>query len=114
MTMYCWEFPTDASRRDYRFRFEGKSAVTLNEVLFFKDDALVDVLTNARFVSTWKSAGAEEEWVSIDLGEPSTFDKMRFAWINGPKKATVQASQDGKAWKDVASFEGADSEIKFS
>ena len=86
----------------------------MNEVLFFKDDALVDVLTNARFVSSWKSAGTEDEWVSIDLGTPSTFDKMCFAWINGPKKATVQASPDGKAWKDVASFEGAEPEIKFA
>ena len=99
----------------YKLHFEGApDYFPVNEVLFFKDDALVDVLPNARFVSTWKSAGAEEEWVSIDLGEPSTFDKMRFAWINGPKKATVQASRDGKAWKDVASFEGAESEVQFS
>ena len=107
--------PVNGAFSAYKLHFkDAPDYFPVNEVLFFKDDALVDVLTNARFVSTWKSAGGEEEWVSIDLGEPSTFDKMRFAWINGPKKATVQASRDGKAWKDVASFEGAESEVQFS
>ena len=109
-----FSMPVNGAFSAYKLHFEGApNYFPVNEVLFFKDDALVDVLTNARFVSTWKSAGAEDEWVSIDLGAPSTFDKMRFAWVNGPLKATVQASQEGKVWKDVATFEGAESEIQF-
>ena len=99
----------------YRLHFEGlPDLFNVNEVYFYKDDAVVDVMPGARFVSSWKSAGSEEEWVSIDLGAVSSFDRMCFAWVNGPLKATVQASKDGKAWKDIASFEGAEKEIKFS
>ncbi|MBQ1856685.1 MAG: discoidin domain-containing protein, partial [Bacteroidales bacterium] len=113
MTMYCWEFPTDASRRDYRFRFEGKSAVTLNEVLFFKDGKVADILPSKNFVSAWKSLGTESEWASIDLGGEVRFDKMRFHWINGPESGKVQVSEDGKEWKEIASFDGAREEISF-
>ena len=99
----------------YRFLFEGApDYCPVSEVFFYRNDALVDVLSSSRFVSSWKSAGAEEEWVSIDLGASSSFDKMCFAWINGPLKATVQASADGKKWKDIATFEGAKQEIKFT
>ena len=110
-----FSIPVAGTFSAYKLHFQGApDYFPVNEVLFFKNDAIVDVLSNARFVSTWKSAGAESEWVSIDLGEPSSFDKMCFAWVNGPLKATVQASPDGKAWKDVATFEGVKSEIEFS
>ena len=117
LIIHNWEFnvPVSGSFDAYRFRFTGLPGYfNLNEVFFYKDDVVVDVMPSSRFVSSWKSAGSENEWVCIDLGTPSTFDKMHFAWINGPKKGTVQASADGKAWKDVASFEGAASEIQFS
>ena len=117
LILHPWEFsvPVSGVFSAYRFHLEGiPNYFNVNEVFFYKDDAVVDVMPSARFVSSWKSAGAEEEWVSIDLGEPSSFDKMDFAWINGPLKATVQASKDGIIWKDVATFEGAEPEIKFS
>ena len=117
LIIHPWEFsvPVSGAFGAYKFHLEGISDYfTFDEVFFYKDDAVVDVLPSTCFVSSWKSAGAEEEWVSIDLGAPSSFDKMRFAWINGPLKATVQASKDGKSWKDIATFEGAEPEIKFS
>ena len=117
LIIHPWEFsvPVSGAFGAYRFHLEGlPDYFTFDEVFFYKDDVVVDVLPSNAFVSSWKSAGAEEEWVSIDLGGPSSFDKMDFAWINGPKKATVQASADGKKWKDIASFEGAEPEIKFS
>ena len=117
LIIHPWEFsvPVSGTFGAYKFHFEGApDYFPVNEVFFYKDDALVDVLPSTRFVSSWKSAGAEEEWVSIDLGVPSSFDKMCFAWINGPLKATVQASKDGKTWKDVISFEGAEPVINFS
>ena len=117
LIIHNWEFsvPVSGAFDAYRFHFAGLPGYfNLNEVFFYKDDVVVDVLPSNQFVSSWKSAGAENEWVCIDLGTPSTFDKMRFAWINGPLQGTVQASADGKDWKEVASFEGAESEIKFS
>ena len=117
LLIHPWEFsiPCPAAFSAYRFHLEGlPNYFTVNEVFFYKDDLLVDALPSSRFVSSWKSAGTEDEWVSIDLGAPSSFDKMSFAWVNGPRKATVQASKDGENWKDIATFEGAQSEIKFS
>ena len=117
LIIHSWEYsiPCPGKFDAYRLHFTGvPDHFTLDEVFFYKNDALVDAMPGAYFVSSWKSAGAEDEWVSIDLGAPSTFDKMCFAWVNGPLKATVQASVDGKKWKDVASFEGAVPEIKFS
>ena len=110
-----FSLPVKGSYGAYRFRFENApDYCPVSEVFFYWKDAMVDVLPSARFVSSWKSAGAEDEWVSIDLGTVSTFDKMCFDWVNGPLKATVQASKDGENWKDVASFEGAEPEISFS
>ena len=112
---YEFSVPCSGTYDAYRIHLEGvPDYFVVNEVYFYKDDAVVDVMPSTRFVSSWKSTGAEDEWVSIDLGAVSTFDKMCFAWINGPLKGTVQASKDGKAWKDVAAFEGAEKEIKFS
>ena len=107
--------PVSGTFGAFKFHFDGAPEYfPVNEVFFYKDDAVVDVMPGARFLSSWKSAGAEEEWVSIDLGAASSFDKMCFAWVNGPKKALIQASADGKKWKDVASFEGAETDVKFS
>ena len=107
--------PLSGSFDAFRLRFEDLPGwFSVSEVFFYERGLPVDVLPSAHFVSSWKSAGADKEWVSIDLGASSTFDKMRFAWINGPLKATVQASADGKKWKDVLSFEGAEKEISFS
>lgn len=66
------------------------------------------------FTSSWKSAGADEEWASVDLGSVSSFDKMRFAWINPPVKASVEVSKDGKAWKEISAFEGACEDVSFA
>lgn len=65
------------------------------------------------FVSSWKSAGAADEWVSIDLGSVSAFDKMSFSWVNPPREADVEVSKDGKAWKKIASFEGSAQDLSF-
>ena len=117
LVIHPWEFsvPVSGAFGAYRFHLEGiPGYFTVNEVFFYKDDLPVDVMPSARFVSSWKSAGAEDEWVSIDLGAVSTFDRMHFSWIHGPLKATVQASKDGKTWKEVTAFEGAEPEIRFS
>lgn len=65
------------------------------------------------FVSSWKSAGAKDEWLSIDLGAESFFDKMRFEWISGPAKARLQVSRDGKGWNEIATLGGPETEITF-
>ena len=86
---------------------------TLTEVFFYKDGVAQDVLPSCVFTSSWKSLTAENEWVAIDLGAPSSFHAMKFRWVNGPSSATVQASRDGKDWKDIASMDSPLPELRF-
>ena len=69
--------------------------------------------TPTDYVSSWKSAGAEAEWLRLDLGALSTFDRMRFFWLNGPAEARVLVSRDGEAWREIARLEDAEQEIAF-
>ena len=79
---------------------EGEIAV--NEIFFYRDGKVVDALPNAHFSSSWKSLGAENEWVAVDLGGISEFNRMVFHWLNPPLSGRIQASVDGKRWRDVA------------
>ena len=98
----------------FRFRIKspGASGVELTEAFFYRDDEVQDLMTNNRFVSYWQSAGTENEWVSVDLGGPSIIDKVVFRWKNPPVSGTVQVSDDGKSWRNVAGICG-ETEVSF-
>lgn len=60
---------------------------------------------DSSFSSLWRSKGNEEEWVYVDLGAPSAFDKVNLTW-NTDSYATdyaIQVSDDAKEWKTVYS-----------
>ena len=97
------------------FRFNVKTAgeFSFTEVFFYMDGKVQDVLTNNASVSSWKSLTAEDEWVAIDLGAPSRFNRMKFNWVNGPASATVQASGDGIVWRDIATLDSPVEELEF-
>ena len=86
---------------------------TLTEVFFYKDGKAQSVMPNVFFTSSWKSYTAENEWVTIDLGAPSRFGKMKFCWVNGPAAAKVQVSDDSRNWKDIAALDSPSEEIEF-
>lgn len=59
--------------------------------------------SGSSFASMWRSEGNEEEWVYVDLGAPSEFDKVILTW-NASGYATdyaIQVSDDAKEWKTV-------------
>ena len=82
----------------------GDSGFSVSEVFFFNGGALVDSTPGACFTSVWKSLGAKDEWVMVDLGTESSFDRMAFHWLNPPVKGRILASRDGKKWKDLAAI----------
>ena len=100
-TEFVLDFPEADSFTAFRFSVKSPGVFGVNEVFFYKDGKMQDVLPGRFFTSSWKSRSAENEWVAIDLGSPSTFSKMNFHWVNGPSSATVQASDDGKSWRPV-------------
>ena len=111
------EFPLDLPAEGpfsaLRLTTASPGDMTLSEVFFYKEGKVVNVASNLWLTSTWKSYTAENEWVAIDLGAPSTFGKMRFHWVNGPASAKVQVSGDSKSWKDVASLDSPLPEVCF-
>ena len=51
----------------------------------------------------WESSGEEEQWVAVDYGRPTAFDRVRLIW--GPTFAEnfdIQTSDDGTNWETVA------------
>ena len=84
----------------------GAKGFSVNELFFYKGNELLELAPNTQFVSLWKSAGAADEWLQIDLGEPCKVDKAVFKWLNAPVYGKLLASKDGKAWKAVADIAG--------
>ncbi|MBQ3026405.1 MAG: discoidin domain-containing protein [Alistipes sp.] len=60
------------------------------------------------FDSAWMSAGNGEEWIYIDLGSRSEFDKVRLHWINKAIEGKIEVSDDAKSWKSVAALPGGE------
>ncbi|MCS7043765.1 MAG: discoidin domain-containing protein [Bryobacteraceae bacterium] len=54
------------------------------------------------FASAWKSAGAGEEWVRVDLGADCAVDRFVLHWVWRPAEGRIQISQDGTQWRDAA------------
>ena len=79
----------------------GAGMVMLNNIFFYDGNKKLDLLPSNWFHSAWMSEGAAEEWVRIDLGAVSDFDKMVFRWENPPVSGKVQVSDDDLSWKDA-------------
>lgn len=58
------------------------------------------------FSSTWKSAGAGEEWVMVDLGAECTIDRFALHWIWRAAEGRIQVSADARQWRDAAALPG--------
>jgi len=56
------------------------------------------------FTSAWKSAGAGEEWVYVDLGAVCSFNKIKLDWIRRAIEGSLQVSDDATNWKDIAAL----------
>ena len=88
----------------FRFSFNLPEVrdFSLHTVNFYRDGELLDVLPSTKFVSAWRSASAAEEWVSVDFGFESSFDRLVFHWLNPAASGEIFVSDDAKSWKSVA------------
>lgn len=66
----------------------------------------------------WSSAFSDPQWIAVDLGKPTTIDRVQLTWETAYATAyQIQVSQDGQMWTDVYSTQdgGGDVEpIKFA
>ena len=105
-----FDFTNTAAYASYRIRLRMKGAYewTFHEVEFSNADGGVDLKPSQFFTSAWMSATAGEEWVSVDLGSHSEFDKVILHWVNKAVKGRIQTSDDAQTWADVASLPGGE------
>ena len=105
-----FDFTNTAAYASYRIRLRMKGAYewTFHEVEFSNADGVVDLKPSQFFTSTWMSAMAGEEWVSVDLGSHSEFDKVILHWVNKAVEGRIQTSDDAQTWTDVASLPGGE------
>lgn len=101
-------FPNRDRYRSYRIRMEMKGAYewTFHEVEFYGEKGTVDMKPSTFFTSAWMSATAGTEWVYVDLGTRSKFDKVVLHWINKAIEGRIQTSDDARTWQDAASLPG--------
>jgi len=105
-----------ASRsRFYRIEFQAPSVTLwrIGEVMFFDQNKRVEPAGPHHFTSAWKPAGAGEEWVYVDLGAASTFDRIALAWIRRAAAGAIQVSDDAAVWKTLRPL-GASDDIRIA
>ena len=105
-----FEFTNTTAYTSYRIRLRMKGAFewTFHEVEFSNADGVVDLKPSQFFTSTWMSATAGEEWVSVDLGSHSEFDKVILHWVNKAVEGRIQTSDDAQTWADAAPLPGGE------
>ena len=105
-----FDFTNTAAYASYRIRLRMKGAYewTFHEVEFSNADGAVDLKPSQFFTSTWMSATAGEEWVSVDLGSHSEFDKVILHWVNKAVRGRIQTSDDAQTWTDAAPLPGGE------
>ena len=107
-------FSTDAAYSYFRvhLKMAGAQSWAFTEANFYdKKGGLIEMKPSKFFNSAWMSATTGEEWLYVDLGSRSSFDKVVLHWINKAVKGKVQVSDDAKTWSDVAELPGGPSLI---
>lgn len=103
-------FHTTGAYAQYRVVLKMKGAINwgFTAIDFFHQGEQVNLLPSQFFSSTWMSAGNEEEWIYVDLGSRSEFDRIKLHWIQKASQGKIQTSDDAQNWKDLANLPGGD------
>ncbi|MCK4879395.1 MAG: discoidin domain-containing protein [Bacteroidales bacterium] len=103
-----FEFNTPVSYRFYRVALAAPSAVSwsIGDFDLLREGEEVEIAPSHQFNSAWMSAGNAKEWVYVDLGSPSTFDQINLHWVQKAASGTIQVSDDGSGWNDLAELPG--------
>jgi hypothetical protein len=96
-------FTSPARKRFIRVEFEAPAATrwTIAEMILKDKGERVDAGGPYHFSSAWKAASTGGEWLYVDLGAVSTFDKVILSWLRRPADGVLQSSDDAKIWKTV-------------
>ncbi|WP_037908870.1 discoidin domain-containing protein [Actinacidiphila yeochonensis] len=71
--------------------------------------------TDGNASTRWSSAYADDQWLQVDLGSPTAFDRVTVVWEAAyPKTYTIQVSDDGSSWTDVTTVDNTPEPLKIS
>src|ERR1035438_2000902 len=92
-----------ARQRFIRVEFDAPAATrwTIAELILKDKGERVDAGGPYHFSSAWKAATNGGEWLYVDLGAVSTFDKVTLYWLRRPADGVLQSSDDAKIWKTM-------------
>jgi len=82
----------------------GTSCATswsFSDLDFYQNDKRLNMVPSYQFSSSWMPAEKSNEWVYVDLGNESKFDKINLYWVEKPASAKIQVSDDASSWKDL-------------
>lgn len=101
---YKAEIPEGVDYNYFRINLDAPSVRSwrMTEVDFMKGDIELTPLPSHRFNSAWMSESGAEEWVYVDLGADSDFDKIVLHWADRASAGSVETSDDAKEWKKIA------------
>ena len=94
-------FSAPARFRCYRLHLFAPNVHTwgVAELSLFDKQQPVRVAGPDLFSSAWMSGGSGTEWVYVDLGALSTFDRVSLNWINRAAEGSIEVSDDAIQWK---------------
>ncbi|MEO3817940.1 discoidin domain-containing protein [Plantactinospora sp. B24E8] len=63
----------------------------------------------------WASKHEDNQWIQVDLDEPTAFDQVTIVWEQAyAREYVIQVSTDGDTWTDVKSVSNKITELKIS
>ena len=88
----------------------------LGEIGLVYQDRPVRIAGPWGFSSAWMSAAAGEQWVYVDLGAGSTFDRVVLYWIRRATAGAIQVSEDASTWNTLQALpaKGATDDIRLA
>jgi hypothetical protein len=103
-------FQAPSHRRFYRVQLDNGRLLQwhIGELKFFDKNQPVHLGGPYSFSSAWMSAGAADEWVYVDLGAKSSFDRVSMSWLRRPAEGALQISDDAKSWQTVHALDADD------
>ncbi len=103
-------FQAPSRSRFYRVQLDNGRLLQwhIGELKFLDKNQPVHLGGPYAFSSAWMSSGAADEWVYVDLGVRSSFDRVSLSWIRRPADGVLQISDDAKSWQTVHALDADD------
>jgi len=103
-----FEFQKPVAYHIYRISLSAPCAEkwVFGDLDFYNQGTRLKMVPSHRFKSAWMSAGTREEWIYVDLGSVSTFDRVKLHWISKAVKGSVEVSDDALNWSELAALPG--------